>query len=175
MMQLVPWTRKHRSELVRWPAESNVDLPLFLLPSKSEPVSYAKSSLAVLVGGSLVGRFTYRVCSPLSVFVGLVLDPSVRGFGYAVPAVRAGLVCLAGLGYALAYASVALANLPSVRMLRGAGFAPYCCEWRVLPNGTDESFFLSCPIGTYRLVPAPALAYSMQAVALDVSMYAEVA
>lgn len=174
MIEVHEWTKQHRSALAAWPIEPSLFLPAFLLRSSSEPYEYTAQSYAVMLDVVLVGRFTFRSVLNTA-FVGLVINPAYRGLRLSVPAMRACLVRLGTLGLASAYCSVALANVPSYKMLIASGFSPQVVDWRLLPDSFDTGLLVGFPTFAYRLGPFPAMAYVSMSVALDALMYTEVA
>lgn len=178
MIQVDEWSRSHRSDFERWPCEPNPLVSAFLLRADDEPYWWPPRSLAVLVGGQLVGRFSYRLNDGRA-FVGLVLSPSWRGRRLSCSAMRASLCWLAARGVALADASVAVANIASCKMLVGAGFVFDCLEWRYLPGDYDVSLLRGLPESSYVLAGGPrglpGLLYGRLSARIDVHMYAEVA
>lgn len=176
MIEVAEWTKKHRSWLEAWPMENNPLLPAFLLRVPQEPYDYAVASFAILNEGSLVGRFSYRLLPNNVAFVGLVLSPAVRGFGFGVPAMCASLLALCALGVTSAFGSVAAANKPALAMDLAAGFRLMStCDWRDLPVDFDVALLARCPVGSWRLFPVPAMLYHQVSVALSSDMYTGVA
>lgn len=175
MIEVKPWTRKHRSMFASWSTEPNQLLPALLLRSEDEPYQYDPKNLGVLADGSLVARFTYRILPGGLTFVGIVVNPAFRGCGLSVPALRACLCYLGRAGHFVALASVALANTPSECMLRSAGFQEASKELRPLPPCFDVSLLDYCKTDTYYLAPSPMMVYSRMWVSLSPYMYADVA
>lgn len=174
MIIIEDWGKSHRSALAAWPNEPNLMLPWFLLRSATEPYQYEPSSFAIMLDEVLIGRFTYRSMLNTA-FIGIVLNPSYRGRRLSVPSLRACLLRLGMLGLSSAYCSVAVANIPSLSMLLGAGFSSQVVDWRVLPDGFNVSSLLGFSNHSYRLLPVPAMAYISMSVALDALSYTEVA
>lgn len=174
MIEVQPWTRKHRSELEHWPSEPNLLLPAFLLRSQDEPYDVEPISFAVCYQGALIGRFTYRVNGHRIAFVGLVLSPAVRGRRLGRSAMAGSLVRLGQLGIASAYCSVAMANTPSYHMLLSSSFYMSSLEWRLLPDSFNFSSLVGLDEKYYRLGDAPAMLYAVMFVSIDFYMYTEV-
>jgi RimJ/RimL family protein N-acetyltransferase len=176
MIEVQSWSRLHRSQYERWQTDVTPLQSLFLLRARDEPFNYPVASLAVLFNRVLIGRFSHRMNPDGEAFIGLVLAPSYRGRGYAVPALRASLSWLAWSGVDVAAASVALANVASFRMLLASGFVPRpgCSEdWRDVPLGVDVGLLSGLLAGSWRLSPAPSLLYARLVCSLSVHMYAE--
>lgn len=171
-IEVTEWTKKHRSWLEAWPMENNPLLPAFLLRVPEEPYDYAVASFAILNEGALIGRFSYRMLPDRVAFIGLVLSPAVRGFGFGVPAMRSSLLALCAFGVTSAFGSVAAANKPALAMDLAAGFRLMStCDWRQLPANFDLNLLARCPVGSYRLDPVPAMLYHQVSVSLSGYVY----
>lgn len=176
MIEILQWTKKHRSELERWPKEDNLLLPALMLRAKGEPYDLPVASFALVNDGALVGRFSYRLLSNGVAFVGLVLSPAARGTGVAVPSMRGSLLRLCAMGVTAAFGSVAAANKPALMMNYASGFRlSEVFDWRDLPADFDTSLLAKCKKDTYRLLPVPAMLYRQVYVELSLAMYTGVA
>lgn len=175
LIEVADWTKKHRSELEHWPTEPNRLLPIFMLRTDLEPYEVEPINFAIIYKNALIGRFTYRISMHRVAFVGLAISPAFRGKGLGIASMRASLARLGDLGIASAYCSVAMANLPSLGMLRASGFYSLSMDWRLLPSGYDCSALIGFPASTYRVGDRPAMLYSTMCVSIDYLLYAEVA
>lgn len=170
MIEVAEWGRSDRSDFSRWPDEPNVNLNAFLLRSQDEPWYVNPSSLSVRYNSQLIGRFSYRLLANHSAFVGIVVNPHFRGRGFSVPAFRASLLWLVRAGVSSAFASVAVANTPSVNMLSAAGFTINSLEWRDLDGSPDLFDVAHWPSSSYTLRPLSML-YARVSVVLSLDMY----
>lgn len=129
-----PWARRHSRLLRNWGHDDHTS-SLLLLRAPDEPFHVEPSSLAILMGDDLVGRFTFRQFAPYSVFTGIVVNPYMRNLGLGVPSLRASLYYLEARGFAYAYASIAASNSASLSIHYEVGFLLERSDWRAVPPG----------------------------------------
>lgn len=143
MLQVRPWSRRHSRLLRDWACD-DICNSVYRLRADFEPYWLVPSSLAILFGEVLIGRFTYRTFTATSTFTGIVLDPTFRGRRLACPAIEASTHYLAEHDNILwFYASVAAANKASLNAHIKAGYKVEGFDWRKLSSYTFDISFLS--------------------------------
>lgn len=173
MIDVVEWTRVHRSQLAAWPIDKDVLLPYFLLKAAWEPYEVTPTSLAIVSGSALVGRFSYRLLPNSSAFVGLVINPDFRGRKLGRYSLRAALLHLFSLGVTKAVASVAVANIASMIVFGSAGFETNAYDIRPLPYDFDVFLLSKLPSTSYVATPSLSLIYASMSLSLSRDMFAD--
>lgn len=160
-IRVAPWARRHARALRNWGHDDHTS-SLFLLRARDEPYDIEPQSLAIMLANGLendlIGRFTWRRFAPYSAFTGIVINPFERKRRLGVPSLRASLEYIKERGFYYVYASVAVANIPSVLIHQDVGFVIERSDWRAVPPGVSFAHLVGLPTDVFTPFP-PQLRY----------------